>query len=74
MQQFHLPTWEELPDLALYMDQVVAPGGAVCEPAAPLRAKRATLTASAVNNYVRVKLIPPPVKKRYSRVHLAYSL
>ncbi len=24
MQQFHLPTWEELPDLALYMDQVVA--------------------------------------------------
>lgn len=24
MQSFHLPTWEELPDLELYMDQVVS--------------------------------------------------
>ena len=32
------------------------------------------VTASAVNNYVRLKLIPPPVKKRYSRVHLAYLI
>lgn len=74
MQKFHLPTWEELPDLELYMDQVVA---LVCRyvnlqphsgPAEPL------LTPSAVNNYVRLKLIPPPVKKRYSREHLAYLI
>ena len=36
--------------------------------------KDSILTASAVNNYVRLKLIPPPVKKRYSRIHLAYLI
>ena len=32
------------------------------------------ITASIVNNYVRMKIMPPPVKKKYGRVHLAYLL
>ena len=74
MQQFHLPTWEELPDLALYMDQVVALVGRYVNLQPHSGPKEPLLTASAVNNYVRLKLIPPPVKKRYSRVHLAYLI
>ena len=31
-----------------------------------------SITASIINNYVRMKVIPPPLKKKYSRVHLAY--
>ena len=32
------------------------------------------ITASAINNYVRKKLMPAPVKKRYYRTHIAYLL
>ena len=32
------------------------------------------LTASIINNYVRLKIMPPPVKKKYGRVHLAYLI
>lgn len=72
MERFHLPTWQELPDLDLYMDQVVA---LLCRyvnlrPHEPER--EPILTPGAVNNYVRLKLIPPPVKKKYSRIHMAH--
>lgn len=67
-----LPRWEELPDLELYMDQVLSlierylgsyPGF-----------DRKGLTASMVNNYVKLGVMPPPVKKRYTRVHLAHLI
>ncbi|MCI6729490.1 MAG: DUF1836 domain-containing protein [Clostridiales bacterium] len=74
MQQFHLPTWEELPDLELYMDQVVALVSRYVNLQPHSGPPEPLLTPSAVNNYGRLKLIPPPVKKRYSRVHLAYLI
>ena len=74
MQNFHLPTWEELPDLELYMDQVVSLVVRYVNLQPHSAPKDSILTAGAVNNYVRLKLIPPPVKKRYSRVHLAHLI
>ena len=74
MQNFHLPTWEELPDLELYMDQVVSLVVRYVNLQPHSAPKDSILTASAVNNYVRLKLIPPPVKKRYSRVHMAHLI
>ena len=32
------------------------------------------ITPSIINNYVKLKIIPAPVKKRYSREHLAYLI
>ena len=32
------------------------------------------ITPSTVNNYVRMKIMPAPVKKRYTRIHLAYLI
>lgn len=67
-----LPRWNELPDLELYMDQVLSlmdrylgayPGF-----------DRKGLTASMVNNYVKLGVMPPPVKKKYTRVHLAHLI
>ncbi len=64
-----LPRWDALPDLELYMDQLLSlmerylgacPGF-----------DRKGLTAAMVNNYVKLGAMPPPVKKRYTRVHLA---
>jgi hypothetical protein len=64
-----LPRWDELPDFDLYMDQVLAfvakylPGQ-----------DDKPLTSSMVNNYVKVGVVPAPVKKKYSRVHIAYLI
>lgn len=74
MQNFHLPTWEELPDLELYMDQVVSLVTRYVNLQPHSGSPDAILTPSAVNNYVRLKLIPAPLKKRYSRVHLAHLI
>ena len=67
-----LPRWPELPDLELYMDQVLSLVSRYLG-AYPGYDKKG-LTASMVNNYVKMGAMPPPEKKRYCRVHLAYLL
>ena len=32
------------------------------------------ITSASINNYVRTKIMPEPVKKRYYRIHIAYLL
>lgn len=57
-----LPRWEELPDIELYMDQVISLVGKYLTPILP-KQEQALLTKSMVNNYVKLELIPAPVKK-----------
>lgn len=63
-----LPKWDDLPNIDLYMDQVIALVnrylGFLCD-------DEALITHSMINNYVKLKIIPIPVKKRYCRTHLA---
>ena len=68
-----LPRWKELPDIELYMDQVISLVGKYLTPILP-KQEQALLTKSMVNNYVKLELIPAPVKKKYSRVHLAFLI
>lgn len=70
-----LPRWNMLPDIELYMDQVIA----VMERFLSLYQDNypednRLITPSIINNYVKLKIIPAPVKKRYSREHLAYLI
>lgn len=65
-----LPKWEELPDIELYMDQVVALTNRYLGNVT----KEKMLTASMVNNYVKMKVMPAPVKKKYAKVHLMYLI
>lgn len=67
-----LPTWDELPDFELYMDQVLSLTGRYLE--GMPNPEGSKLTASMINNYVKVKIIPAPQGKRYSRRHVAYLL
>ncbi|MGL5979040.1 MAG: DUF1836 domain-containing protein [Erysipelotrichaceae bacterium] len=64
--------WEELPDLELYMDQVLIfvekQLGAFSIDGEKI------LTSSMINNYVKAGLIPKPHKKKYSKTHLAYII
>ena len=61
-----LPLWNELPDIDLYMDQVISIIARYIAEGA--------LTSAMVNNYVKLGTIPAPVRKKYSRVHIAYLI
>ena len=68
---FRLPGWDELPKIALYMDQVIGLinqylGFFVYDPS-----EEKLLTPSMVNNYVKQRLLPAPVRKKYGRKHIA---
>lgn len=67
---FHCPRWQQLPDIALYMDQVT---GYINEIFRPLyyRTQEPVLTKAMVNNYVKLRVLRPPENKKYSREHIA---
>lgn len=64
-----LPTWEQLPQLELYLDQVLLFVNQTLEEAG-IRSDK-PLTASMINNYVKHTHLEKPVKKKYNRHHLA---
>lgn len=72
LEKHRLPKWEELPVFELYMDQVIV---LVNQYLSILEmGEERVLTPSMINNYVKQKTMPPPIKKRYSRVHVAYLI
>ena len=62
--------WEQIPDLGLYMDQVITFITRAYEPLYGDSTKR-YLSAPMINNYVKNKLIPRPTGKKYSRMQIA---
>lgn len=68
-ERFHCPRWEELPDLGLYMDQVLLVVEGALRPLFPN--DPVVLTATMVNNYVKQQVLTPSEKKKYGREHLA---
>ncbi len=69
-----LPRWEDLPAIDLYMDQVISLLIQYLSFFPKELGGEEFITRSAINNYVRLKVIPPPEKKRYTRIHLAYLI
>lgn len=70
---YHLPEWESIPDFGLYMDQVInLLEEYLCF--IPNDEKNKFVTASTINNYVRLKIMPAPVKRKYYRIHIAYLI
>lgn len=67
LKDYRMADWDHLPDLDLYMDQVIsylARGS--------LKGKDNELTPSMINNYVKEGLLSRANNKRYGREHLAY--
>lgn len=74
LSNYRMPPWESIPDLGLYMEQVIILLQQYLD-YLPLKFKEDPLiTAATVNNYVRMKIMPEPRKKRYYRIHLAYLI
>ena len=68
------PAWETLPDLGLYMDQVITFLERQLLPLRPAGMKDKIITPAMINNYVKMQVIPRPVSKKYERGHLAALL
>ena len=60
--------WDQLPDFALYMDQVLS----YMDRQVIRVDEDDGLTAAMVNNYTKSGLVPRAVGKKYTREHLAY--
>ena len=69
--EIKLPRWEELPDLDLYMDQVVQFVERATLPFKVNQSKKKLITSSMIHNYVKHEYILSPIKKKYDRRHLA---
>ena len=64
---FRLPRYNEIPNVGLYLEQATKYVGEYLEPLGEY-----TLTPSMISNYVKKGLIANPIKKQYSRDHIAY--
>lgn len=71
---YKLPAWKELPDIGLYMDQVIALLGQYLDFIPVEDQKNKPVTPTTINNYVRLKVMPAPEKRKYYRVHIAYLI
>ena len=72
INEFRLPAWEEIPNLGLYMEQVLALLTEYLDYLPPELKEEQFITAATINNYVRNRYMPKPYKKKYYRIHIAY--
>lgn len=71
IMNYHCPRWNELPEIELYIDQVIS----ILENNLSIFNKDSDtplITSSMINNYVKQHILKPPVKKKYNRSHLSY--
>lgn len=68
--EFHIPRWDELPGIDLYMDQVIALIHSSLGKFFALIGLP-PLTKGMINNYVKARIIDAPVNKKYGRLSLA---
>lgn len=74
LNNYKLPAWKELPDIGLYMDQVIALLGQYLDFIPIEDSKDKPVTPTTINNYVRLKVMPAPEKRKYYRVHIAFLI
>lgn len=67
------PEWEQLPDIGLYMDQVIGYLNRQLGPLIPSEKER-SITSSMINNYAKAKIIPRAKSKKYTQEHIALLL
>ena len=61
---------DDIPNIDLYMDQVTGFIDKRLKNSARHQGKDRLLTKTMINNYAKNDLLPPPVRKKYSREHM----
>lgn len=69
MRDFHLPRYEQLPDVGLYLEQTVKYINQCLRPLGCME-----ITGSMIRNYVKQGLVPNPVQKHYYAEQIAYLI
>ena len=72
-EDFHCPRWEELPQMDLYMDQLVTLLNGYLTPFTTEKQGK-KITSTMINNYVKHGIVHVPVRKRYTKEHVAYLI
>lgn len=73
LMHYQSPGWNSLPDIDLYMDQVIT----YLERQLSIYSQTGEdkmITPAMINNYVKSEVIPRPVQKKYTKDHLIYLL
>ncbi len=71
LASYALPRINEIPDLDLYMDQVIIYVKKYFS-IFPYSNEQNFITPSMINNYVKSGLVPAPLGKKYNKRHIAY--
>ena len=69
---FHIPRWNEIPKIDLYLDQLVCLLEQYLSNYIKNDDSEKIITKTMINNYVKHKIINPPVNKKYNTEHIAY--
>ena len=73
IMKIHIPRWNELPEIDLYLDQVVNYLEKYLAQYSVNKEDK-IITKTMINNYVKQGVMPAPEKKKYSRAHIAYLI
>lgn len=73
IMKIHIPRWNELPEIDLYLDQVVNYLEKYLTQYSVNKEDK-IITKTMINNYVKQGVMPAPEKKKYSRSHIAYLI
>lgn len=68
---FHIPRWQELPNIDIYLDQLVTYLNEYLNTYIGSE-ENPVITKTMINNYVKQQVIPAPIKKKYKKEHIAY--
>ena len=69
LRSFHLPHYDQLPTVGLYLEQTVKYVNQCLTPLGCIE-----LTSSMVRNYVKMGLISKPIQKQYYADHIAHLI
>lgn len=70
ISNFHIPRWNELPNLDLYLDQTVTLLETYLQNYIGNKEEK-IITKTMINNYVKAGLLKAPKKKKYKKTHIA---
>lgn len=65
-EYIYMPSWEEIPNVDLYLDQVVNLLEKYLKPFYLVEEEK-VITKTMINNYVKQNIIEAPVKKKYNK-------
>ena len=66
---FNIPRWNELPNIDLYMDQVLNYIESSLKDY--IKSDEKFITKTMINNYVKQGILQPPENKKYNKLHIA---